>query len=429
MVKNMNHLFDADKNVAQGPVECLGMRFPNDEARRQYFLEKLREKLKDPAFRTIEGFPIGEDEDILALSDPPYYTACPNPFLEDFLGQYSSNPSTSYRCGPFASDVSEGKNDPIYGLHSYHTKVPHKVVMRYLLHYTKPQDVILDAFCGTGMAGVAAQLCGDKGEVAALGYSVSNDGAITDRDGLVFSQIGERYAILSDLSPCATFIANNYCNLVDLHAFQKEALQVVATVEERLDWLFNSSEGKFINAIWSDVFLCPECGKEIVFWKAALSKGKLRESFPCPHCGVIVGKSASRASGATKLERAFETRHDPFLGKIVRLPKWVIVEQVFKRQTLELNVADDATSRLLDILASHELPQVPHTQFFPGRQTNKLINGSGISYVAHMYSPRALCAYAILWQECLSSASKTSLFRYCLSAINNYISTRVLPFE
>ena len=70
------------------PVECLGMTFPNDEARREYFLEKLREKLNDPEFRKIEGFPIGSDEDILALSDPPYYTACPNPFIADFIKHY-----------------------------------------------------------------------------------------------------------------------------------------------------------------------------------------------------------------------------------------------------------------------------------------------------------------------------------------------------
>lgn len=72
---------------ADQPVECLGMNFPNDQARREYFLEKLREKLKDPEFRKIEGFPIGTDEDILALSDPPYYTACPNPFVENLLMQ------------------------------------------------------------------------------------------------------------------------------------------------------------------------------------------------------------------------------------------------------------------------------------------------------------------------------------------------------
>jgi hypothetical protein len=68
-----------------GPVECLGMTFPNDEARREYFLGKLKEKLKDPEFRKIEGFPIGEDEDILTLSDPPYFTACPNPLREKGL--------------------------------------------------------------------------------------------------------------------------------------------------------------------------------------------------------------------------------------------------------------------------------------------------------------------------------------------------------
>ncbi|MBN2056798.1 hypothetical protein JW905_17855, partial [bacterium] len=60
-----------------GPVTCLGMTFENDEARRTHFTEELRKKLQDPEFRKIEGFPIGSDEDILNLSDPPYYTACP----------------------------------------------------------------------------------------------------------------------------------------------------------------------------------------------------------------------------------------------------------------------------------------------------------------------------------------------------------------
>ncbi len=49
---------------------------------------ELRKKLLDPEFRKIEGFPIGSDEDILAMSDPPYYTACPNPFLDDFIRCY-----------------------------------------------------------------------------------------------------------------------------------------------------------------------------------------------------------------------------------------------------------------------------------------------------------------------------------------------------
>lgn len=66
------------------------MTFPNDEARRVYFQEKLREKLRDPEFRKIEGFLDGTDEDILAMSDPPYYTACPNPFLAEFIKRHGT---------------------------------------------------------------------------------------------------------------------------------------------------------------------------------------------------------------------------------------------------------------------------------------------------------------------------------------------------
>ena len=139
-------LFDEELSAGStksGPVTCLGMTFENDEARRAHFTEELRKKLQDPEFRKIEGFPIGSDEDILNLSDPPYYTACPNPWIADFIEEWESQKPEKpadyhYHREPFATDVSEGKNDPIYNAHSYHTKVPHKAIMRYILHYTQP---------------------------------------------------------------------------------------------------------------------------------------------------------------------------------------------------------------------------------------------------------------------------------------------------
>jgi hypothetical protein len=33
--------------------------------------------------------------------------------------------------------------------------------MMYILHYTKPGDIVFDGFCGTGMTGVAASMCGN----------------------------------------------------------------------------------------------------------------------------------------------------------------------------------------------------------------------------------------------------------------------------
>jgi hypothetical protein len=54
------------QNSEPQPVECLRMTFENDDARRAYFLDKLRERLFDPDFRKIEGFPIGSDEHFLS---------------------------------------------------------------------------------------------------------------------------------------------------------------------------------------------------------------------------------------------------------------------------------------------------------------------------------------------------------------------------
>lgn len=165
-------LFDAETllectslGAAAGkPVVCLGIPFTSEKDRREYFREELRKKL--PELKKLEGFPLAEDEDIINLSDPPYYTACPNPWLDDFTAQWEEEKKELLAANkrkadftvpaPYASDVSEGKNNPIYNAHSYHTKVPHPAIMRYILHYTQPGDIVLDGFAGTGMTGVAA---------------------------------------------------------------------------------------------------------------------------------------------------------------------------------------------------------------------------------------------------------------------------------
>lgn len=135
----MSDLFQ-NHATKSGPVECLGQTFPSDEARREHYLNLLAEKLKDPAFRKIEGFPVGSDEDILALSDPPYYTACPNPFTEDFIRVHGKpySEDDAYDVEPFAADVSEGKGDLLYSAHSY----PFRYTQ--LCPFSTPTEIIVD---------------------------------------------------------------------------------------------------------------------------------------------------------------------------------------------------------------------------------------------------------------------------------------------
>jgi len=94
----------------KGPVECLGQTFPNDDARGEHFLNLMVEKREDQAFRNQEGFPKGTDEAILAMSDPPYYTACLNPWLADFVACYDKlfDPSEGYPWDPLAGEAWHG---------------------------------------------------------------------------------------------------------------------------------------------------------------------------------------------------------------------------------------------------------------------------------------------------------------------------------
>src|SRR5437870_4235163 len=45
-----------------------------------------------------------------------------------------------------------------YGVHPYFTRRPYNVVRDYILHYSKPGDIILDPFGGSGVTAIEAFL-------------------------------------------------------------------------------------------------------------------------------------------------------------------------------------------------------------------------------------------------------------------------------
>lgn len=381
-----------------GPVECLGMTFPSDTERRKYFLEKLAEKLKDLEFRKIEGFPIGKDEDILTLSDPPYYTACPNPWLADFIRHYGHpyNPKEEYHREPFAADVSEGKYDPVYMLHPYPTKVPHRAIMRYIFHYTEPGDIVFDGFCGTGQTGVAAQMCNDRRTVQELGYVINKDGNLAGENGIHLSKIGARIPILSDLCPSATFIAEQYNRVPDFQEFQGKAQSILSDAENECAWMYEtshsigSSKGRINYTAWSDVFVCPECADEVVFWNSAVTKntGKVNSSFECPHCSASLSKH--------RMERVWDVRYDIDLNVTVRQAKQIPVLISYTCNGKRYQKAPDVDD--LALIKKIEHTQIPY--WFPknelpaGDNTTQPRLSHGITHVHHFYSRRNLYALA-----------------------------------
>ncbi len=389
-------LFD-ERPLTPAPVECLGITFASEGARRAHFLGRLRELL--PELRKRPDFPAGEDADILRLSDPPWYTACPNPFLADFIRHYGRpyDAGEAYHREPFAVDVSEGKTDPLYRAHGYHTKVPHRAIVPSILHYTRPGDLVLDGFCGSGMTGVAAQWCG----AAPDDYRRKIERQWGD-EGRPAPEWGARRAVLGDLSPAATFIAGNYNTPFDVGAFAAAARQLLDAVEAEIGWMYETlhtdgkTKGRINYTVWSEVFSCPECTGEVVFLDEALdvATGQTRAEFPCPHCSAKLTKA--------NLQRSFETFIDHVSGDAwnrIRLRPARIRYSVGRRRYVKEPDGDDLAiiDRINDLIPPLEVP----TNLFP---IDEMYHGSrlapkGFTRVDRMFLPRAAHALAALWRQ------------------------------
>lgn len=415
-----------ERSAGTGPVECLGMTFASEEARREHFLQLLAEKLKDPAFRAISGFPHATDQQILRLSDPPYYTACPNPFLDRLLTAAPSTEKSLPIIGVLGEDVAAGKHGRLYNVHPYHTKVPPEAIEPLIRHYSRPGDTILDPFAGTGMTGVAA-----------AAVSASEGGP-------------PRSCILVDLGPAATFIAANYNSLscpTDIEARFAKALQALKDEFGNLyntkhtGWpaqTFSESEadayssglragstgmqqGTVEYVVWSEVLLCPHCGVEFSYWDAAVEFFECRvdEEFPCPGCRASLQKNEP--------DRAAEVYFDTLLQytsqRTKRIPVLLSYRVGRRRYEKRPDESDLALLSSCDTMAS----QAPVAKMCGiGAKWGDTWRAGvhfGITHAHHFFTNRTLAVLAAFALEARHPALLFALTAcaYRLSRLNRYM--------
>lgn len=414
-------LFDGETKNNESVV-CLGMIFESEEARREYFREELRKKLSE--LKEVEGFPIGEDEDIIALSDPPYYTACPNPWINDFIDEWEKEKVTKYgrdineeyHREPFATDVSEGKNNTVYNAHSYHTKVPHKAIMRYILHYTKPGDIIFDGFCGSGMTGLASKMCESVEEIEALNYKVNNN-IIENEDNVYISNVGYRRSLLNDLSPAATFISYNYNKKSNKKQSSEYLFGLLDNLENEFSWLYNTfleeknemklqSEIHNINSIsdikefikkhnhllttvnyyiWSESYICNGCNEIMTYWEANVNDDEqsVKKNLVCPKCKAEAEKK--------DLQRVYSSKKDLVDNKIVTQPKLNIIKVNYNlnkgRYNKKPGLFDKKILEILELETSYS--KLMPTKLYSGIKTIEPLR-LGLNKVHHFYTERVV---------------------------------------
>ena len=375
----------------------------DDRARLRRLTERMADA--DPSKDLLQrwkdetGFPHGDVDDILALSDPPWHTACPNPFPNAFVETHGKpyDADQPYRRKPFAVDVTEGKTHPVYRAHGYHTKVPHLAIMPSILHYTEPGDLTLDGFAGTGMTGVAAQWCGNAPE----SYRKDLEGLWANQ-GFDKPRWGVRRTIQNDLSPLAGFIAANYGLPFDVDAFAQAGRELLDGVEAELGWMYETShtdgetKARIDYTVWSEVFRCPECATEVVFFDEALDRatGRVRTEFPCPDCDAELNKD--------RLERVFESDLDGATGEVRQRVAFrpALIRYTLGREKFEKQPDADDLARGNRIARLPLAPEVP-TNRLP---VEDMYHGSrlapkGITHLHHFFLPRATHALAAMWRR------------------------------
>ena len=254
--------------------------------------------------------------------------------------------------GPLEGDMSGSKTSKAYRAHSYHTKVPPETIRPFIRHYTRPGDIVLDPFSGSGMTGVASLFEG-------------------------------RNAILSDLSPAAVHISANYTSPCDPDALEKALVNIENRVRTTMSWLYELAEpGKARQrteyVTWSDVFECPHCSDSWSYWEAARNaNGQLQREFECPGCQTSVSKAECRWVGEVPVEVNLSTSGEQ--RRTVRKPN---------------------KSDLLLIADADQKPipyWLPHVSFDRRREMWRASHGvMGVEAVCDFFTKRNLHALAAL---------------------------------
>jgi len=366
----------------------LGQVFADEAARQDFFQRQLRLRLDDVLFRQQEGFPDGALDAIVQLSDPPYYTACPNPFLREVVNEWQANRPVATRettaddpLGPYTALPVSTKTDKSYMLHTYHSKMPTSTLEHLIEHFCAPGDIVLDCFCGSGVTGVACV------NVAARGKAVR--------------------AVLLDLSPAATFITYNYLFPVEPAQLLAEGEALLAELAPLYASLYRDERGAFDYTIYADVFTCPTCAEPVTFWDALVDVAtmRLRSTFHCTQCGAPMTKDNQ--------SRRRVTWHDSILQAEVTQAQQLPVARKYGRKLHILLPAERQQAAASNAAnSSQPMPVIPWPD---GANLSQPKRSHSISHVHHLFTPRNLTALTHLWQGAGRYANQRQL-RFAITA-------------
>ena len=146
---------------------------------------------------------------------------------------------------PYLKIVKAKPHSPVYMMHKFWARRPYNVFAQLISHYTKPDDIILDPFCGGGVTVVEALRL-------------------------------KRRVVGVDINPLATYVTEMEVTPVSIENVQSGYEKLKSRIEKEVSKLYQT--------------ICPVCGsKDAIFdwleWDEVRKK-PIRLKYKCPKCGV-----------------------------------------------------------------------------------------------------------------------------------------------
>jgi 16S rRNA G966 N2-methylase RsmD/DNA-directed RNA polymerase subunit RPC12/RpoP len=240
--------------------------------------------------------------------------------------------------------------------------------------FSEPGDTVADIFAGSGMTGVAARITG-------------------------------RNALISDISVLGKHVGEGYLATVDSQEFLKVAEEIMAAARKQIDNMYTTyraADGKeceIIRTIWSFVYECSTCNKEIIYYEA-MKLNSWQAPTVCPHC-----------------DSSFTKRGSNYVRDV---PVIVVVIGGNGKQ-IEQPICAYDLQKIAEARESRELELVPSKRIDPNREMYRrsALKKWRLEETRDFFSPRNALALHHLWKQINAISSKPirQKLRFAFTAI------------
>ena len=189
--------------------------------------------------------------------------------------------------------------------------------------------------------------------------------------------------------------------------------KILKEFESELGWMYETRHttgdgiGEINYTVWSEVFSCPHCAGEIVYYNEAVNPEThvVQDSFCCPQCSATLNKK-----GLTRLWDSYFDKPRNTTHKLVRY-KPVLINYEYLGKRFEKR-PDTFDLEVIQRVEKSEFPVIfPTTEMPEGERKGK--DGyhlKGLSHVHHFYLRRSLIAYSFLWGKACKSTNPMMRF-------------------